>query len=310
MSLVTRCPACGTSFKVVEDQLRVSAGWVRCGRCTEVFNALEGLFDNAAAEPPAASGAVNQVRAELVRHAPPPPSPPDEEAALQPVQRDGQPLPAPAPAPPPPVPAPAIVPAAWTGTPRSAKDTAPEPEAASSTPAGPEPSAGFLRRAERAARWQRPGVRLALGLAALALLALLGAQGALLQRDWLAARWPAARPALTALCEVAGCRIEPLRSITQLAVESSGLTRVEGGNALYRLQVVLRNTAELPLALPAIELSLTDAQGQLVTRRVVRAQEMGAREPTLGPGQELPLATLLAGGERRLAGYSIDLFYP
>ena len=45
MSLVTRCPACGTVFRVVQDQLKVSEGWVRCGRCSEVFNAVDGLFD-------------------------------------------------------------------------------------------------------------------------------------------------------------------------------------------------------------------------------------------------------------------------
>src|ERR1700712_4274643 len=45
MSLATRCTACGTVFRVVQDQLKVSEGWVRCGRCNEVFNALESLFD-------------------------------------------------------------------------------------------------------------------------------------------------------------------------------------------------------------------------------------------------------------------------
>lgn len=45
MSLATRCTSCGTVFRVVQDQLKVSEGWVRCGRCAEVFNALEGLFD-------------------------------------------------------------------------------------------------------------------------------------------------------------------------------------------------------------------------------------------------------------------------
>lgn len=45
MSLATSCPSCGTVFRVVEDQLKVSEGWVRCGHCHDVFNALEGLFD-------------------------------------------------------------------------------------------------------------------------------------------------------------------------------------------------------------------------------------------------------------------------
>ncbi|OYU45598.1 MAG: hypothetical protein CFE44_06645 [Burkholderiales bacterium PBB4] len=39
MSLITRCPACSTLFKVVPDQLRISDGWVRCGQCDEVFDA-------------------------------------------------------------------------------------------------------------------------------------------------------------------------------------------------------------------------------------------------------------------------------
>ncbi|MEO6321843.1 MAG: DUF3426 domain-containing protein [Polaromonas sp.] len=40
MSLITRCPACATMFKFVPDQLKVARGWVRCGQCGEVFEAL------------------------------------------------------------------------------------------------------------------------------------------------------------------------------------------------------------------------------------------------------------------------------
>src|SRR3989344_2563613 len=52
MSLATRCTHCGTIFKVVQDQLKVSEGWVRCGRCHEVFNALPALFDLDTEAPP------------------------------------------------------------------------------------------------------------------------------------------------------------------------------------------------------------------------------------------------------------------
>ena len=45
MSLATRCPACGTVFRVVPDQLKVSEGWVRCGRCNSMFSAAGLLFD-------------------------------------------------------------------------------------------------------------------------------------------------------------------------------------------------------------------------------------------------------------------------
>src|SRR5215207_591631 len=67
MTLVTRCPACTTTFKVVRDQLRISEGWVRCGRCSEVFDATLDLQEvdddgapvassNAAAPVPAPQG--------------------------------------------------------------------------------------------------------------------------------------------------------------------------------------------------------------------------------------------------------------
>ena len=45
MTLATRCPTCGTVFRVVQDQLRVSQGWVRCGRCSQAFNALESMVE-------------------------------------------------------------------------------------------------------------------------------------------------------------------------------------------------------------------------------------------------------------------------
>src|SRR5690606_18921718 len=68
MSLATRCTSCGTIFRVVQDQLKVSEGWVRCGRCDEVFNALEGLFDLTREQPPKwEPEASDKVRAELAQ---------------------------------------------------------------------------------------------------------------------------------------------------------------------------------------------------------------------------------------------------
>lgn len=57
MSLITRCPACGTMFKVVADQLKIAQGWVRCGQCSEVFDASSQLLPAEAAElgPPASA---------------------------------------------------------------------------------------------------------------------------------------------------------------------------------------------------------------------------------------------------------------
>lgn len=51
MSLVTRCPNCGTAFKVVADQLRVRNGLVRCGECQTVFDGRACLQPSPAAPP-------------------------------------------------------------------------------------------------------------------------------------------------------------------------------------------------------------------------------------------------------------------
>ena len=74
MSLATRCTHCGTIFKVVQDQLKVSEGWVRCGRCNEVFNALPGLFD-LDRDPPPQRPATAPPRSEPQAEFVPPPAP-------------------------------------------------------------------------------------------------------------------------------------------------------------------------------------------------------------------------------------------
>jgi len=45
MSLVTRCPICGTAFRVQSSQLAAHAGTVRCGKCGGVFNGVAALVE-------------------------------------------------------------------------------------------------------------------------------------------------------------------------------------------------------------------------------------------------------------------------
>lgn len=324
MSLATRCTECGTVFRVVQDQLKVSEGWVRCGRCSAVFNALENLceLDADGAEPqrghvhePAHESAAQDMpvsaRAlaeadENDLHEPtrpfidsvaPPPAPEFASESLPPMADDG--LPA------------AIVSFSSESLPddepplRAPPVASPAPAAVDAAgPAAPQ----FVRAAERAAFWRRPGVRAGLAAASVLLGATLLLQLAMAGRDWLAAHITGTRPFLSAVCDLAGCRIEPLKRIAQLSVDSSGLTRLDS-LAAYRLSVVLRNRAETAVAVPALDLSLTDGSGQLVARRVLRATELGL-PPVIEAGQELPLQALLATGERRVSGYTVELFYP
>jgi len=45
VNLVTRCPACGTAFRVQRDQLAAHFGTVRCGKCGNVFNGVAALVE-------------------------------------------------------------------------------------------------------------------------------------------------------------------------------------------------------------------------------------------------------------------------
>ncbi|MBK8062756.1 MAG: zinc-ribbon domain-containing protein [Betaproteobacteria bacterium] len=65
MSLVTRCTACGTVFRVLPAQLAARGGRVRCGQCAAVFDGLTSLLT---AEAVAAAGRAGGVLRTL-RHA-------------------------------------------------------------------------------------------------------------------------------------------------------------------------------------------------------------------------------------------------
>jgi len=299
MSLATRCPACSTVFRVVRDQLKVSEGWVRCGRCSEVFNAAQRLFelgpeDASAPLPPQPSAA------EVHRL-------PQREPAATAQQRptDAEMRPAPA--------------AARVAVEAPADDMAVEqlqaeaadestPDDAAEAP-GPSQVPEFVRRADRAARWRHPARRGPLAAVALLLLALLAAQIALHYRDGVAATWPGTQPALQAACSLLGCRVQAPRRIGSLNVDSSGLVRMQD-SPLYRLSLVVQNKSPTVVRMPAIELALTDGQGQTMARRVLTAAELGNNADSLPAGGDVALQATLDLGERRVAGYTVELFYP
>lgn len=370
MSLATRCPACHTAFRVVQDQLKVSEGWVRCGRCNEVFNALEGLFDlerdgmpAQPPAPPASQGGGGTL--------PPAPEPAADDTPHPQTEFLKQPeAPAPTPAPPEPPAAPVAPPLEEEDddagdTPQTAYEVLdsrfldrstyapsrlpePEPEAefldarydssfqadaqalesglpvqaantdgeadgdgakrkvrsASGSPDDPE----FLRRADRQARWASPPVRRALATAAVLLALLLAGQVALHQRDWLAAHHPATAPWLAQACDWLGCEVGPLRSIDDVTIDSSSLART-GQTGTYRLTVALRNRAGVAVAMPAIDLTLTDTNGDRVARRVLQRQDFGAPAALSARG-EVTLTLDLETPGHRIAGYTVEAFYP
>ena len=344
MSLATTCTACGTVFRVVQDQLKVSEGWVRCGRCTQVFNALESLFD-------------------LERDTAPGSLPGELNEAVQSVK------------------APSAAPSVWSKDPSGAirapvpsRDSAPAsqsgddsladrldselfPERHRVAAAGTKSRFGaidspgfgdlrhdsevvsdddalsrpfesnlpfedsvprqhdtmgapeFLRHADRTARWNRPWVRTCLSLALLPLLATLALQMTHHWRNAIAARWPDTLPLFARWCELASCSLEPPRRIDDIGLESSGFTRIAGVDQ-FRVSVVLRNRSTTPLSMPWIELSLTDASGNLLVRRALSPHDFRVASPVLAGEAEANLQLLLATGTPLVTGYTVEIFYP
>ena len=175
-------------------------------------------------------------------------------------------------------------------------------------PFEPSVTPEFVRRAEREARWRRPAVRAALGGAALVLAGLLALQAGHHFHDDAAARWPALKPVLSAWCGLAGCTLEAPRHIDDISVESTALTRAPGD--AFRLAVTLRSHGSVALALPWIDLTLTDAGGRLIARRALPARDLRPTAPLLQPGQEVNLQALVSARNARVTGYTVEIFYP
>ncbi|NML47965.1 DUF3426 domain-containing protein [Ramlibacter sp. G-1-2-2] len=378
MSLTTSCPACGTTFRVVPDQLKISEGWVRCGHCSEVFDATANLAEEVVApdapgpaapalppQPPALDDAIRAWEATGTAGLSQPASlsGPTPGFASSPVPL----APPPAATVPPPAPVTAPEPVASAAGPRSrpmplatlagsarpSRDfpldsQAPEPteldepfvfrrsdllesDAGPSVypPSGPHmdsrlPSeddeeaeatalreVSFVRHARRKAFWKRPLVRVFLTLLLLALAALLALQYAWQERDRLALLQPQLRPALGLMCERLHCTLGPPRQIESVVIDSSGFNRLR--NDTYKLSFALRNTARTDVAMPSLELTLTDAQDQPLLRRVLAPADLGARDAAIAAGSDWSGAVGIVvntSGGSRVAGYRLLAFYP
>jgi hypothetical protein len=172
-----------------------------------------------------------------------------------------------------------------------------------------EQEVSFVVAARRKAFWRKPSVQASLMVVLVATIAALGLQIVVHERDRIAAMDGRFRPWLTELCAVFNCEITPRRQIADVVIDSSSFNKARGDS--YQLALTMRSKADIPLALPAVELTLTDAQDQAVLRRVLLPSDMGA------PGQLPPrgewsaaLAVVVTTGGARVTGYRLLTFYP
>jgi predicted Zn finger-like uncharacterized protein len=320
MNTVTQCPACGTLFRVVEDQLRISQGWVRCGLCQTVFDAQESLRPEGAADRVAPEHQPEQFTNLQADSSLP------QDASDQAWQADVTQAKLDANA--------ATTASLGVGTGSANASITAQPEAriepslqplpldAAQTPALAHDEAtaqpidpntrsiGFLNGSSNPTAIQ-PSSGLWIVLAVLLTLAM-AAQALWWGRHQLAARAPAVSPMLSQACTWLGCSIDAIEQLDALSVEGVSILPAAGNS--YRLNLTLRNKAAHAVATPSIELSLQDTQDNVTVKRVLSPTDLALPQPSLPPQAEVSAQAHIqlrdSSPSKRVSGYRVVAFYP
>lgn len=319
----TTCPSCHAVFRVTPQQLEARSGKVRCGKCAFVFNAFDTLVTpietvSLIAPPPEGFDRTDiDVEEEHITLQPAPatvaepltasfPIPSDDQIDIEAAEINRR-----------------IAETSHLETVREAKriENEPSPEPASAAPKSrleitPDLQEKLqnlqqeLNTNEQRARWRRAGWMIGVLILSLAL----AGQAAYFKRDALAARYPQAKPALQALCDVLQCGIALLQDADLIKLESSDLqTDPDRANTVI-LSANLRNLAPYTQAYPHLELTLTDAGNQPLARRHFAPKEYLAKEIKTDQGMasnaEVAVKLPLQLVELNAVGYKLFVYYP
>jgi predicted Zn finger-like uncharacterized protein len=349
----TRCPVCTTVFRVTSEQLRLRAGKVRCGQCHAVFNAFDELVSDAhepLVQTPPVEEALRQDEStesesevsfdeqesepevrlaewadEDLSH-----EPADEPVAAPPASEEHE-LPGEA------MPddfvslvaepseAPAIVeaeliqaplaeplvesPVASTQAARqaglvAARELTDTSSSFNRWSAGTLASDGlgdFEGDSNRRPVW--PFILVAILLS----ICLLGQLMFHFRTD-IALRFPG----IAGLYELAAVDIPLPRNSTLVSIETSDL-QSDNARGLFVLQATLKNRAGYAQAWPALELSLTDTNDAVVSRRVMFAADYlppGTTSDAFPANGEMAVKLWVEAKESGASGYRLYIFYP
>jgi predicted Zn finger-like uncharacterized protein len=275
----TRCPGCKTIFRVSSQQLAMRDGQVRCGHCRTVFNGELALVSLA----PRMRGPDDEAQLSEAELGPPTVTLRNAQALSSVDEADDRSEPA-------------------VG---DDADSAPsiDPELAYAS----RFSASKARQRFRLPAW-------AYGLLIPVLVIVLGAQALFHFRDAIAAHWPQTKPALIRLCALADCQLKPLQDISGLSIEASDLQADPAHKGLLILSATIRNRATHALGYPYLELTLSNAQDQIVVRRAFAPGEYLSGAANLESGiagnAELTVKLFIDASTTSQAGYQVYLFYP
>lgn len=179
----------------------------------------------------------------------------------------------------------------------AAEPQAPTVPAAAATP-------HFLRRARPAARAPRWQWQLAAALGVLLLV-----QIAVADRGRLAAD-ARTRPLVGALCTVLRCTLPAWHEPTAYTMLQREVRPLAGHPGVLQVQASFRNDARWAQAWPALQLSLSDADGRVIGRRTLQPGDyldpaQGPR-PLLEPAQSAQVAFLLREPSAATVAYTFE----
>jgi hypothetical protein len=119
---------------------------------------------------------------------------------------------------------------------------------------------------------------------------------------------------LARMCAAAGCTIRPLREIAWLSIDASDLQADAAHKGLLTLTATVRNRASYAVAYPHLELTLTDAQDNVVVRRALAPPEYAGGTVDVVSGiarnGEVAVKLFIDASATTQAGYRVYLFYP
>lgn len=178
-------------------------------------------------------------------------------------------------------------------------------------PTADEAAPAFLRRSEDAKGFS---IVFAVGTATLALVGIV--QLLVIFRTELVTHWPTLRPTLIQACNWMGCTVGWPTRAELLAVVGTELQSVPGTDVL-ELTAVVRNRANYRMALPAVEVTLTDTQNRPVARKVFAPIDYlsSSGEPSsridegLGAGGDLTVKLVFEARGLAAAGFVVYPFY-
>ncbi|WP_300557733.1 DUF3426 domain-containing protein [Limnohabitans sp. Rim8] len=255
MTRIIRCPSCATVYALDAAQIQAAHGWLRCGKCQEVFN---GTGLDVPASPVLLAHASDRLGAQATD---PVLAQPVSRVALDDLllreDRSGP---------------------ASTLDPGVSADLMDFSEALATF----KPQVPTHEPSVRGPEETGPApTRLLQYATAAALALLLMGQFFFFQRHAMAALWPNSQPVLESLCRPLHCQLKPWMNAKALEIE--GASFAQSGQS-FVLNWSLRNTGPLTVATTSLELTLLDGSNNPVARRIFLPDEVQAPE-TLSPGQ-------------------------